>query len=106
MSLEGFFKGFIDGVYVIYDRVCVPMCGVLNSMRWCCLLPRNIGSLMNWPLGPVVYPTVLIRSGMWCISLWCAGGIYYGIGYEYSRVFGLSSCRPSYSGRKIGERCM
>ena len=59
---------------------------------------------MSLPLGPNVYPTALMRSGLWCVGLLCAGRIYSGMVYFGSVVSGLSSCRPSWSGCGIGWR--
>ena len=55
-------------------------------------------------MGPNVYPTALMRSGLWCVGLLCAGKMYFAMMYFGSIVFGLSSCRPSCSRSGIGWR--
>ena len=39
-----------------------PSVEYFYSMSCSCLLPRNVGHVMSWPLGPIVYPTVVTRS--------------------------------------------
>ena len=71
-----------------------PTVEYLHSMSCSCLLPRNVGSVMSWPLGLEVYATTLIRSSLWCTGLWYAIRIYFGIVCNCFGVFGLSSCKP------------
>ncbi len=59
---------------------------------------------MSLPLGPNAYPSALTRSGLWCVGLLCVGRIYSGIVCFGSVVYGVSSCRPSWSGCGIGWR--
>ena len=61
--------------------------------------------MTSLPLGQNGYQAALIRSGLWCVGLLCAGRMYSGIVCFGSVVSGLSSCRPSWSGCRIGWRC-
>ena len=59
---------------------------------------------MSLPLGPNVYPTALMRSGLWCVGLLGSGRMCFGMACLGSIVSGLSSCRPSCSGCGIDWR--
>jgi len=59
---------------------------------------------MSLPFGPHAYPIALMKSGLWCVGLLCAGRMYSGMVCIGSIVSGLSSCRPSCSGCGTGWR--
>ncbi len=88
-----------------YITACVfPLVEYVHSMTCSCRLPRHIESIIRCPTGHVVYPTALIRYGLWYTNLWRAGRMKSSSACVWSRVLGLSSWKHSCFGRRIWGR--
>jgi len=76
----------------------------LHYMICSCLLLRNFGSGMSWPLGFVVYSIARIKSSLWWVGLCYVGSVYLGMVCGQFGVFGLTFWRSfSYGWRICGS---